>query len=425
MKPIDAATPTDTAIGEATSTGETVETKPTEAPAATVEAAEQPATTPTINANQKKRKKQRPEAPAAAATTDQAEPVQITTEKVTEETTRTSSEEVVETRAQSREKKDDSNDLIKILGAAAGGVVVGALLNEAFNDGGTVVENTGDRVIIERDGEYYVRKDEIEILRRPGSDVRTETFRDGSSRTIVDRADGVSVVTIRDADGYVVRRVRILPDGRRIVLFDDTGEVRDSRNSVDTRRDSWIEEDQLPRFDPTVLPQRRYVDYRNADRGGLHDVLMARPVATIDRSYTLRQVRENLRLRDAMPRLDLDAVSFDLGSAAIAPDQVRKLDTLGWAMEDILKQNPDEVFLIDGHTDAVGSRISNLVLSDRRAETVALALTEYYKIPPENLITQGYGEEFLKIETQAAERANRRATVRRITPLLEKTTQVQ
>jgi outer membrane protein OmpA-like peptidoglycan-associated protein len=76
------------------------------------------------------------------------------------------------------------------------------------------------------------------------------------------------------------------------------------------------------------------------------------------------------------------------------------------------------VFLIEGHTDAVGSESYNLALSDRRAESVALALTEAFRIPPENLIVQGYGESFLKVQTQAAEERNRRATVRRITPLL-------
>jgi outer membrane protein OmpA-like peptidoglycan-associated protein len=49
---------------------------------------------------------------------------------------------------------------------------------------------------------------------------------------------------------------------------------------------------------------------------------------------------------------------------------------------------------------------------------VALALTENFAIPPENLVVQGYGERFLRVETEAAEEENRRATVRRITPLL-------
>jgi len=77
-----------------------------------------------------------------------------------------------------------------------------------------------------------------------------------------------------------------------------------------------------------------------------------------------------------------------------------------------------EVFLIEGHTDAVGSDIDNLSLSDRRAESVALVLSQQFGVPPENLTTQGYGAHYLKIPTPAPERANRRVTVRRITPLL-------
>ena len=69
-------------------------------------------------------------------------------------------------------------------------------------------------------------------------------------------------------------------------------------------------------------------------------------------------------------------------------------------------------------TDAVGSDLANLALSDRRAESVAQILSFYFAIPPENLITQGYGEQFLKILTAGAERENRRVTLRRITPLL-------
>ncbi len=84
----------------------------------------------------------------------------------------------------------------------------------------------------------------------------------------------------------------------------------------------------------------------------------------------------------------------------------------------MLDRRPDEIFLIEGHTDAVGSDIDNLTLSDRRAEEVAIILTETFGVPPENLVTQGYGEEFLKIPTLRAERANRRVAVRRITPLL-------
>ena len=81
------------------------------------------------------------------------------------------------------------------------------------------------------------------------------------------------------------------------------------------------------------------------------------------------------------------------------------------------------MFLIEGHTDAVGGTDDNLSLSDRRAEAVAVALTEQFGVPSENLVTQGYGEEFLKEPTDGPSRVNRRVAVRRITPLIDRVAQ--
>ena len=91
---------------------------------------------------------------------------------------------------------------------------------------------------------------------------------------------------------------------------------------------------------------------------------------------------------------------------------------LGTALSRLLRRHPDTVLLIEGHTDAVGDASYNLALSDRRAESVALALSEYFDVPPENMVIQGYGEQLLKVPTQAAEPENRRAVVRNITALL-------
>ena len=71
-------------------------------------------------------------------------------------------------------------------------------------------------------------------------------------------------------------------------------------------------------------------------------------------------------------------------------------------MNRAIQDNPREVFLIEGFTDAVGSDIDNLSLSDRRAQSVATVLTEQFRVPPENLTTQGYGEQYLKVNTQGA-----------------------
>jgi outer membrane protein OmpA-like peptidoglycan-associated protein len=119
-----------------------------------------------------------------------------------------------------------------------------------------------------------------------------------------------------------------------------------------------------------------------------------------------------------MPRIDISTITFDTDSAEIGPDQLGELERLAEILHEIIARNPDEVFLIEGHTDLPGDEAYNLALSDRRAEAVAIALSEYYDIPPENLVTQGYGEAFPKIPTELSERENRRVAVRRITPLI-------
>ena len=135
--------------------------------------------------------------------------------------------------------------------------------------------------------------------------------------------------------------------------------------------------------------------------------------------FSLRQVREIREVRALAPRIDVAPITFASGSSAIAVSEAEKLAALGRLILNLIDERPNEVFLIEGHTDAVGSASSNLALSDRRAESVALALTEYFDVPPENLVVQGYGEGDLLVPVATAEPANRRVAVRVITPLLQ------
>jgi outer membrane protein OmpA-like peptidoglycan-associated protein len=121
-----------------------------------------------------------------------------------------------------------------------------------------------------------------------------------------------------------------------------------------------------------------------------------------------------------MRSIELDAINFEFGSWDVAPEYYPLLQRLADAIKRVLATHPDEAFLIEGHTDAVGSEIDNLSLSDRRAEAVAIILTDSFGIPAENLVTQGYGEQFLRVQTELASRENRRVAIRRITPLLAK-----
>ncbi|NGQ91550.1 OmpA family protein [Rhodobacter sp. HX-7-19] len=138
----------------------------------------------------------------------------------------------------------------------------------------------------------------------------------------------------------------------------------------------------------------------------------------LGRTFSLRQIRDIPQVRRLAATVDVNNITFDTGSAAIKAEQAESLASLGRFMRSMIAENPGEIFLIEGHTDAVGAASLNLTLSDRRAESVALALTEYFDVPPENMVVQGYGESDLRIETQEAERQNRRVAVRVITPLL-------
>jgi OmpA-OmpF porin, OOP family len=94
------------------------------------------------------------------------------------------------------------------------------------------------------------------------------------------------------------------------------------------------------------------------------------------------------------------------------------LQALAEAMLRVINENPSTVFMITGHTDAVGPAEDNLSLSDRRAESVAEILTTNFNIPPENLVTQGYGEQHLRVQKDGFSRENRRVEVQNITGLM-------
>ena len=301
-------------------------------------------------------------------------------------------------------KKSGLSDLEKVGLVVLGALVVGTVINQGRKDERRVVSNTGDRIVVLRpDGTYEVYKDDDTILRRPGSTVRTERFRDGSTRTIVERGDGTQVVTVRDASGRVLRRAQYDRLGRELVLIDD-----------------FYEEEPVI---VTKLPKPRHdrvTISTSDDNAALKAALAAKEAKKAGRSFSLRQIREIPEVRALAATIDVDNVTFDSGSSAIKAGEAENLADLGGLMQDLLEANPAEVFLVEGHTDAVGNAAMNLALSDRRAESVALALTEYFDIPPENMVVQGYGESELLIDTQKDERANRRVVVRVITPLMKK-----
>lgn len=284
-------------------------------------------------------------------------------------------------------------------------------------EGADVLKEIGSRVIFELGNQILIENNDRSRLTRDSREVYYEELPRGRTRETIVRPNGVTIVTIRDRYGEVIRRSRIMPDGREYVLV-YVDEDRLDRGGRGEWRDPG---DDLP---PLVItmPYEDYifdaerVEYN--DDQAYYDFLEQPPVEKVERLYSVDEVKRSARVRDSVRRIDLDTITFDTGSALVDDSQVEKLDGVANAMLRLLEKNPAETFLIEGHTDAVGSDMSNLALSDERAEAVAAALTEVFEVPAENLTTQGYGEQYLKIDTQAAERENRRVAIRRITPLV-------
>jgi outer membrane protein OmpA-like peptidoglycan-associated protein len=81
-------------------------------------------------------------------------------------------------------------------------------------------------------------------------------------------------------------------------------------------------------------------------------------------------------------------IYYDLGSAALRPEAKKELDKLAKS----LKDNPFINVEMSSHTDARGDALSNLNLSQRRADAVVEYLVSEGKIDGRRLTAAGYGE---------------------------------
>lgn len=279
---------------------------------------------------------------------------------------------------------------------------------EQSRDGVMVIQEPGRTIVRDGDG-YFMRHDETERFRDLGGNFRSER-RGGELYSVYDRPGGVQIITVTDEYGQLRRRVRRYPDGREVVLIENYygGQQRSF--------DEQVVDLPPPRLE---IPQERYiVDTGVADERTIYETLSAPPVARLPRRYTLDEVRYSPAVRAYTRSVDINTINFDTGSWAVSPNQVQQLASVAQAINQAVQRNPGEVFLIEGHTDAVGSDVDNLSLSDRRAQSVATILSRDFNVPPENLTSQGYGSQYPKVQTQGASRENRRVTVRRITDLL-------
>jgi outer membrane protein OmpA-like peptidoglycan-associated protein len=171
-----------------------------------------------------------------------------------------------------------------------------------------------------------------------------------------------------------------------------------------------------------ALPSLRAFAEDSPSAGQILRKLEAAPqveIAPEDR-MSIQQLKRRPQMRRIAPSIDIQGINFEFGSAAIPRSERRKVENIAIAVNTLIDRDPEEVILIEGHTDAVGSRRSNQSLSQARALSLKRDLGRYFGVPGYNLETVGYGEDFLLVPTEEENWRNRRVTIRVVTELIER-----
>lgn len=145
----------------------------------------------------------------------------------------------------------------------------------------------------------------------------------------------------------------------------------------------------------TYHPAQRRSEGVSASRSAAHPV----PVAAVPTAAKLAETG----------RIPLNTIEFQFGSDRLKPASMATLKALGAALN--RPELKDTKILIEGHTDAIGSRAYNDALSERRAEAVKAYLVHEMGVSADRLqaVGKGFSEPALPDNPRAA--ANRRVVV--------------
>jgi OmpA-OmpF porin, OOP family len=108
-------------------------------------------------------------------------------------------------------------------------------------------------------------------------------------------------------------------------------------------------------------------------------------------------------------KIGLDTIQFEFGSDRLKPDSLETLRNLGTALNQGLKDQ--KIFLIEGHTDAVGNPKYNTELSKRRADAVKDFLVHETGVAADRLQTVGKGSSEPAVPKNPFAAQNRRVVV--------------
>ena len=109
-----------------------------------------------------------------------------------------------------------------------------------------------------------------------------------------------------------------------------------------------------------------------------------------------------------LPQLRFDVV-FDPDSSLIRPASYQTIGSIADALTDP-RMRPYRYLIVD-HVESAGRRDHNLILSQRRADSLRDVLVNNFKVQPKRLLALGLGEEQLQDVNRPASPANARVQI--------------
>ena len=92
----------------------------------------------------------------------------------------------------------------------------------------------------------------------------------------------------------------------------------------------------------------------------LYGVLSRPTYLDSQNGYTIDEIIHNHELRHRAPSVDFQTINFRTGLATIPINERWKVQPLADVIHNFVRNNPQERFLVEGHTDAVGTLQANL-----------------------------------------------------------------
>ena len=211
---------------------------------------------------------------------------------------------------------------------------------------------------------------------------------------------------------------------------------RVSRSETDMRQDAMVlpeptqsynrrfeltllEKKKFTKFRPNVFTPRESQLYINAIRqqdAGMMDGIIRNnsrhnsneKTESVDASLLSKEALTNKLV--TLGSIDIN-INFGVNSNTLDVKEIKKLQKIATALQEIKLQN--KRIFIEGHTDSDGDELSNMDLSQRRANSVANLLVEKFGIKKERLTALGFGEIYPVADnsTKEGKSKNRRVSI--------------